>query len=63
MDSAELDLTGGGERVWALFLAEEAGVWDLDRDGARDLTILVSTTTQRRKPSQRIKFEHIRMRI
>lgn len=63
MDSAELDLRGGGERVWTLFLAEETGVWDLDRDGVRDLTILASTTAQRRETSQRIEFEHIRMRI
>lgn len=52
MESAELDLRGGGERVWTLFLAEETGVWDLDRDGVRDLTILASTPAQRRKLSQ-----------
>lgn len=63
MESAELDLRGGGERVWTLFLAEETGVWDLDRDGVRDLTILASTPAQRRKLSQRIEFKHIRMRV
>lgn len=63
MERAELDLWGGGERVWPLFLAEETGVWDLDRDGVRDLAILACNTAQRIKSSQRIEFEHIRMRI
>lgn len=63
MDSAELDLWGGGERVWPLFLAEETGVWDLDRVGVRDLAMLACNTVRRMKPLQRIEFEHIRMRI